>query len=59
MMQVQNDPMFVAYKLVQTSDFSTACGKSRWLTLGMHTLIDGVFINSYKLMPYFIDKETG
>lgn len=52
--------MFVSYKVVQMSDFGGAArGKSPWLTSGMHTLIDVMFINAYKLMPYFIDSETG
>lgn len=58
--QAWSDPTFVVYRVVQTSDFGgTASGKSPWLTLGMRTLMDGVLINAYKLMPCFVDKEAG
>lgn len=46
--QAQIDPMFVAYKVVQMSGFGgTVSGKSPQLTLGMHTLIDGMLVNAY------------
>jgi len=51
--------MFVAY-MIPTSGFGgTASAKSPRLTVGVHTLIDGMLINAYKLIAYFIDNETG
>lgn len=50
-------------KVGQMSDFrGTAGGESPQVTMSdhdMHSLIDAVLINAYKLMVYFIDNDTG
>lgn len=40
------------------SDFrGTAGGESPQVIMTMHSLIDGVLINAYKLIAFFIDSE--
>lgn len=47
-------------KVGQMSDFrGTTGGESPQVTMSTHSLIDGVLINAYKLMVYFIDNEIG
>lgn len=47
-------------KVGQMSDFSGAAGgESLQVITSMHSLIDGVLINAYKLTAYYLDNEIG